>query len=333
MKNNNDNHEITITILKGDGQQPTTKRDIIMPANVYTIPWMNLVKMLQTTFQVADKMNLNAIIPCGFNVENGPVKRLKENITKVSCIMLDIDGGGATIAKFKAMNRHREFFLYTTSSHGIKTGDRFRVILPLKEAITTDELYAKRETLFNYFNSPVKTLDDKSTFARGRIFFLPGCKEEQHKDKFCCLHNKGKLFDIKTVPYPREKVSQTYVNKFDVQDDDYVDYHDLTSEQQNIIDERAAGFVMNAISLSKNKGDSTSFNLACRLCSLGIPEYAALNYLTTFKTTGRKQFDPKHKVKSAYAKGCKGVNKKYLPQSTKSIAKEIMNVSLDFKAA
>jgi len=310
---NNKNHNITITILKADGHKPTTMRSIIRVKDVYQITWSQFVKKLSNTLQISDKMHLNAMIPCGFDISKGDTRRVKENMTDVSCLMLDIDGSGATIGKFIGMNSSREFFLYTTSSHGIKSGDRFRVILPLEEAITPDELYAKREGFFKYFNSQIKVLDDRSTFDRSRIFFLPGVRTEKDKSNFRYIHNKGKLFDASVVPYPREKVSQTRRSFFE-QDDDFVNYYDLTSFQQEEIDKKALKALLEASSL--NKGDGSSFRLACKLCWLGIPDTMAVMLLKRFKKKGMT-FDPKHKVKSAYKNGYKGVNRKYLLKLSK----------------
>lgn len=66
------------------------------------------------------------------------IRRLAVNVDKIYFIVLDVDGSGASISKFIGMHKFLEFFLYTFASHKIKDGgDRYRVILPLENLISS----------------------------------------------------------------------------------------------------------------------------------------------------------------------------------------------------
>lgn len=112
---------------------------------------------------------------------------LKENVTHVFGIVIDIDDGDYDEVKGKLDKRNVNYFMYTTHSNGKNGEERFRVVIVL------DKQYVKKafvsatpvlKEVFESFNI------DNSTFNVARRFVLPpkGCKYD--------MNPNGKLFNL-----------------------------------------------------------------------------------------------------------------------------------------
>jgi hypothetical protein len=102
----------------------------------------------------------------------GNGKLVADNADKLQFLILDIDNG-LTINEFREKYSDLTYYLYTSVSHGYKVGDRYRVILPITEKITADELVARRRSIKDYFSVGGKCFLDKSTLDRSRGFVVP----------------------------------------------------------------------------------------------------------------------------------------------------------------
>ena len=335
MKNKFKDKVLTITLIKGNGKTPTAMRNDIDPnVNIRKTTWGKFVQFLDNQFEIADKSNLNAFIPCGWETENYQelekktscgkpmIRRIKENIDYVHALTLDIDGAGVPISTFISANRHLEFYLHTSSNHKVKDGgDRYRVIFPLETAIRSNELFERRGKLADYFNRIWKTIDDLSTFTRGRLFYLPGVSKKEHKENYFKYHNKGeKLLEI--LDFPKDEKSLNGVPMWvnvssESVDDTLVSYDELTEFQRDFIDGRAQRYMGKYSNDSKGSGDTQSFKLAGKLNWLGVPRDKARYYMELLRINigSKAKFNVEHKLNSVYRfKNQVLVNVEYIPR-------------------
>ncbi|MEQ5757807.1 MULTISPECIES: hypothetical protein [unclassified Providencia] len=115
--------------------------------------------------------------------------RTQENVIKYYAIVLDIDGD-ASIQDVQNDLKEYEYLLYSTGSQGLKGKDRFRVVLPLLEAVDRDEYNSYSKGLSCRFN-----YSDPSFCKSLQIQYLPRINKK-YSSQFVSTHNKGIFFDI-----------------------------------------------------------------------------------------------------------------------------------------
>ncbi|MBR8841683.1 hypothetical protein [Pseudoalteromonas sp. JC3] len=326
INKNTKNLPLKMTLLKGNGLIKTAFRKSIYNEDVKSITWGGLVTQLSNFYKVASKENLPAIVPVDWKedyqpaldddknpiVKNGEtaIRRCKENINLQYMLILDIDGDGVSFERFKQMfKRKLEFFMHTSSSHGLDGGgDRYRVLIPLKTPVTGDFIASRKEAIKNYLESFVlgheTVIDDESTFARSRLFYLAGGAKEEHKELYKQFYsNNGNLLDI--TGFEENKGKLEYYSskpKEKITDDAFINFYDIPNFLSEIIENTAEQLLTKYKAASKNKGDTQSFELSRELAKLGIPQSYALIYLQRLKTgLPKSEFDPKHKVNTVYS--------------------------------
>lgn len=334
-KNRFKDHKLTVTIINANGKVKTAFNNAIDPEMhtdrklraIKHTTWGKLVKYLDTKFQIADKPNLDAIIPCSWvmknykipvwekskdqklNINGVPmIARVGDNVDKVHCIVLDVDGKAAPIHQFIGSHRHLQFFLHTSSNHKVEkgSGDRYRVFLPLKTPVSINELAERTMNITKYFNRAGEVIDDKSTFTKGRLFYLPGVASAEHVENYFKHYSNGfDLFDVMSfqtdVIKPKGKI-QTHIRDKE-SPPNYVSYYDLSDNQRGEMDGRFNKSLNKCFSESKKKGNSASYRLAFTLRMAGAPIDLATSYVDQLKSLiGSKcDFNTNHQVKSGYS--------------------------------
>ena len=118
--------------------------------------------------------------------ENKP--RTADHVVAFYGIVLDIDKD-ATYDEVRHDLRKYEYVLYSSGSTGLKSGDHFRVILPLKHPMNKDEWKRYNTSLANRFSY------SDECFKKGiQIQYLP-VVNNAFEDQFIAEHNTGKYFD------------------------------------------------------------------------------------------------------------------------------------------
>lgn len=143
------------------------------------------------------------------------VARLADNVIGTSMLMLDFDGG-MTVDLAKAIFATYTHLGYTSYSHRALSknhADCFRIILPLKNFVSAEDLVARRKAVYATFPGI-----DISCLSLARSFYLPSCPPE----RAMCAHmwdNDGELFDVMDYEIEAQPVfsSPSVVREFDKQ--------------------------------------------------------------------------------------------------------------------
>lgn len=117
------------------------------------------------------------------------VARSSKNVIAHHAVVLDIDDG-ITVKEVIADLCQYEYVLYSSGGTGIKTGERFRVVLPLAKTLSADEWSEWSESLKQRFH-----YSDESFSKSLQIQYLPQLNTV-HADKFISYHNTGRLLDV-----------------------------------------------------------------------------------------------------------------------------------------
>jgi hypothetical protein len=140
----------------------------------------------------------------------GGISRYKENALGVWGLILDYDGEkddngevilNTTIDEAQAQLQEYEYVLYTSFRH-LKDGilNKFRVVLPFAEMLSTEQFNAKREGLMNQF-----PLVDTASFSASQAFYLHSA---WNPDCAFSIHHPGAFLDPQTIPNAVPKVSE-----------------------------------------------------------------------------------------------------------------------------
>lgn len=102
-----------------------------------------------------------------------------DNIGRLDALQVDVDNG-CSIEEFVRDFHRYAFQLYTTTGYGIKDGDRFRSVFPLKESIDTQWLVPTvKQYLVEFFS-----MCDKTCFDRGHWQIVPCILKEGNPYRF-----------------------------------------------------------------------------------------------------------------------------------------------------
>ncbi|MEB6640874.1 hypothetical protein MXM19_08440 [Aeromonas caviae] len=123
--------------------------------------------------------------------------RTADNVISFYAIVLDIDNG-STYAEVREDLKEFEYVLYSTGGTGLKSGDNFRVVLPLQYPMSASDWK-------NYNASLTKRFPySDECFKKGiQIQYLP-VLNTAYKDKFIVEYHSGRHFDhtnINDLPY------------------------------------------------------------------------------------------------------------------------------------
>ena len=170
----------------------------VKPENQYSVPWDKLAKKLQTPTIVSKKEESKLIVPASFKTGG---KRNSDDLIKYSALCLDVDDNYHPQVFIKQDFPDLEYVVYSSFNNSWnkktqavdKSIHKFRVIIPLKEAITVEQLRTGKDALMKTFPGV-----DPASFTPSQGFYLPSITEER-KDSFFSHHNKGKVFDFASL--------------------------------------------------------------------------------------------------------------------------------------
>jgi hypothetical protein len=170
----------------------------VHPKHQYSVPWHKLAKKLMTPTIVSKKEDAKLLVPASFKTEG---KRNSDDLITYSALCLDVDDNYHELVFIQQDFPDLEFVAYSSFNHSFnkKTQEvdpsihKFRVIIPLKEPITVDQLRTGKEALIKTFPGV-----DPASFTPSQGFFLPSITEER-KDSFFSHHNSGEVFDFSSL--------------------------------------------------------------------------------------------------------------------------------------
>lgn len=177
---------------------PSAFDTAVKPENQYSVPWDKLAKKLTTPTCVSQKEDAKLIVPASFKT-NG--KRNSDDLITYSALCLDVDDNYHPLVFIRQDFPELEYVVYSSFNHNWckktqevdKSIQKFRVVLPLKEAITVDQLRTGKEALIRTFPGV-----DPASFTPSQGFYLPSITEDR-KDTFFSHHNRGELFDFASL--------------------------------------------------------------------------------------------------------------------------------------
>ncbi|MEX2941375.1 DEAD/DEAH box helicase family protein [Serratia fonticola] len=177
--------------------------------------------------------------------------RSHTNVIAHYAIVLDIDDG-ITMDKARTDLENYEHLIYSSGGQGVKPGERFRVILPLKRPISAE--------VYNEFSESLRKrfwYSDASFSKTLQIQYLP-TYNKVFEDQFKAYHNSCKLFDLEYIDYVPVVNQDVFINvafskpKFDNNDlgrilDAIVDHNQgsMEYEQRRILANRLSAFGVN----------------------------------------------------------------------------------------
>ncbi len=133
------------------------------------------------------------------------VKRVGSNIIKYHLLTLDYDDG-MTVGEAKERFGELEHLGYTSHNHKKDGVEKFRLVFPLTEPVTTDDIRNRKNDILSWAESA-----DKSTLSIGRFFYLPSCPEDrlEHAEVW---FNDGKLLDLLSFEVNKSKKVKNTTN-------------------------------------------------------------------------------------------------------------------------
>ena len=153
--------------------------------------WTNLCRFLGKQRQPVAKIKQGDWSPASF-----VGKRSNENVTKLSCLVLDIDDSitlGQAGCNF--MVRGVQSYIHTSVSQNMDH-DRFRIVLPLADDVPAHEWTFYFRALRTWFNEVFGFVDnavfDESAKDAARAYYVG-----YHTEHFCENHTQGKVLDWK----------------------------------------------------------------------------------------------------------------------------------------
>ena len=151
--------------------------------------WTNLCRFLGKERQPVAKIKQGAWSPASF-----VGKRSNENVTKLSCLVLDIDDSITTgQAGANLMVRGIKSYIHTSVSHDMYH-DRFRIVLPLADDVPGEQWTFYFRALRTWFNEVFQKMDnarfDESAKDAARAYYVG-----YHTEHFYESHTEGKILD------------------------------------------------------------------------------------------------------------------------------------------
>lgn len=127
------------------------------------------------------------------------IKRCKENITKIHCLLIDVDDG-MTRSEAEELWQGFEYVMYST--HGNGNGkEKFRMVLPLEKPLTLHEAEERKDALKQITRGEV----DKASFTASQAFYFPVFTPINEREQFFEVRH-GKLFPAHELPAVKIKV-------------------------------------------------------------------------------------------------------------------------------
>ena len=142
------------------------------------------------------------------DLETGNPRCIGSNISSLYAIQLDYDSG-KTIEEFKAEHSDLRYSLYSSSSHGLKPGDRFRVVVPMSREFPCELLESQRVRKNLEFLWPGC---DTTCFHRGHYQLLPVRNMDEPNARYVWHMNPGKPWEPEIEIYTQWKAEEDAEN-------------------------------------------------------------------------------------------------------------------------
>jgi hypothetical protein len=123
--------------------------------------------------------------------KNDYIRRCKENVDKIYCLLLDVDGTQTLEESIKIWQNY-EFLIYSTHSNSLNK-EKFRLVIPLKTPMTNTEFDSRHDSMVEILGV------DGASFTISQCFYLPTYSKDNKNISFI-HHNKGELFDGLILP-------------------------------------------------------------------------------------------------------------------------------------
>lgn len=119
------------------------------------------------------------------------IRRCKENVESISCLLLDIDG---TMTLEQAINQwcEYEFLIYSTHSNSVEK-EKFRMVIPLKTALTQTEFDKRHNSMIDAFSV------DGASFTISQCFYLPSYSESNKHLAYVYWNTSDTRYDALTL--------------------------------------------------------------------------------------------------------------------------------------
>jgi len=144
------------------------------------------------------KQNSPYIFP--YTMKEKGDKLVKENTAEFSILILDIDNGAkdgkCTIEEFIDIYDNFDYYLYTSAGHSCSQVDKYRVVIPLKNAIGVEDLILRKLAIQDMFSLGGFSFVDNSAINRCRGFVAPVATW----NFFEYVNNAGELLDVEPMP-------------------------------------------------------------------------------------------------------------------------------------
>ena len=112
------------------------------------------------------------------------IRRCKENVESISCLLLDVDGTMSLEESIKQWQDY-EFLVYSTHSNSAEK-EKFRLVIPLETPLTLKEFDTRHESMCKEFSV------DGASFTISQCFYLPSYNYN-NKDLAYVYWNKSQL--------------------------------------------------------------------------------------------------------------------------------------------
>lgn len=150
--------------------------------------WTNLCRFLGQNRKPVAKIKQGAWSPASF-----VGKRSNENVTKLSCLVLDIDDS-ITLGQAGAnlLIRGIQSYIHTSVSHSSKN-HRFRIVLPLADDVSGEQwtfYFRALRTWFNEVYGFANAVFDESAKDAARAYYVG-----YHTEEWWEVSNPGKILD------------------------------------------------------------------------------------------------------------------------------------------
>lgn len=112
------------------------------------------------------------------------IRRCKENVNTISCLLLDVDGTMSLDDSIKQWQDY-EFLIYSTHSNSVSK-EKFRLVIPLKTPLTLEEFDTRHTSMIEEFSV------DGASFTISQCFYLPSYGDN-NKDISYVYWNKSEV--------------------------------------------------------------------------------------------------------------------------------------------
>lgn len=176
------------------------------------------------------------------------IRRCKENVATISCLLLDVDGTMTLDESIKQWCDY-EFLIYSTHSNSIEK-EKFRLVIPLKTALTQTEFDKRHNSMIEEFSV------DGASFTISQCFYLPSYSES-NKDIAYVYWNRS------NTRYDALSLAEEQIN------------YNVSTVKPNFEKNSMSQTIYNTLMTGRDLhySDALSLAILCKCKGLGVNEY------------------------------------------------------------